>query len=246
MQLGSITGGLTNGISGAANGALGIVDPMVGLMSALLPFVLGIFITYGMLSGWYAEGIRIALAIFRKKTILTLYDGSGKEETWAADKTTADSIYFLHPKTKRNFKIDSSRYDKHGYTIIGGKTKRYHHFTWALPGDAEQIMRITQMVKGIRDDPAKYPFLSRFKYDDEITEAITTAPSQLEKMAKRWSRHYRTLKLARVQDGKELPIANLNNEFKLEIESAWTDMQKDFLVAGPVDWVGGLTLCATR
>jgi hypothetical protein len=234
-------------VGNSVGGVFGAIGPMIGVATFILPFFMGAFIVFMLLNGWYPEGIRIAFALFRKKTLLTLYDGSGNEQTWPANKTTPDSIYFLHPKTKRNFKLDRSLYDKHGYTIIANKNRRYHHFTWALPSDPEQLMRITQIVGDIRCNPGKFPLLSKFKHDDEITESLTTEPVKLEKVSQRWARRYRTLKLERTilnvkTDGTVtesiIPVTDLAKEFKEEVNLAWDMLQKDFLRAGPVDMVG--------
>jgi hypothetical protein len=234
-------------IGSAAGGVIGAVGPMIGVATFIIPFVMGMLLPVALLNGWYAEGIRISLALFRKKSLLTLYDGSGNEQTWAANKVTPDSIYFLHPKTKRNFKVDRSRYDKHGYTIISNKARRYHHFTWALPSDIEQLARINQIVGDIRGNAQKFPLLSKFKHDDEITESLTTEPVKLEIVSKRWARRYRTLQLERTvghmaKDGTYeetiTPVTDLAKEFIEEVNMAWDMLQTDFLRPGPVDMVG--------
>lgn len=233
-------------VGNVANGVLGASGPVMGVLTFIVPFALGGVIVAALLNGWYPEGIRIALALFRKKSLLTFYDGSGNEQTWAANKATPDSIYFVHPKTKRNFKLDRALYDKHGYTIISNKNRRYHHFTWVIPSDPEQLVRIKQIVSDIRGNPSRFPLLSKFKHDDEITESLTTEPAKLEKVSLRWAKRYRSLSLehtvTKVVDGKTVEVnekvGDLAKEFIAEVSTAWDMLQTDFLRPGPVDMVG--------
>ncbi|WP_424356576.1 hypothetical protein [Methanocella sp. MCL-LM] len=237
-----------------------------GIALFLFPYALGLATLY-FFFWWYSpEALPFLWAGLKKKDLLAWYTGNKRVKYMVADLEDDKSIFFVDEK-KNKFKINRSHYDARGYNIAGaGRTAKrvYNYFSWLLPSDATQIVRINRYIDHIRDTPAEYPaltgieaaekkttvgkikeaarenskrfpLLAMLPQDHLISEYLTLMPSQLEATAKRVGQRYKTLEI-KDKDGKKV---NLETEFKAEVLRAWEDLQQQALTPGPFDWIEG-------